>query len=167
MTGYFNAANPAASSFSIASSTACFAFSKSAWASRRAARAPVICCFTFLIVASSGNRNGRRIRSVVKMAGYIEAVVCKSINSQMTGRRRYANNNSPGIPLGVRTAKPEEQIFSACSGSINPVRQRLGRTVEVMTSPGWTIHVARLGAFSPGTTWLVAAPSAARSPISM
>lgn len=69
--------------------------------------------------------------------------------------------------MGVRTAKPEEQMFSACSGSINPVRQRMGRTVEVMTSPGWTIHVARLGASSPGTTWLVAAPSAARSPISM
>ncbi len=83
------------------------------------------------------------------MAGYIEAVVCRSINSQITGRGRYASNNSLGIPLGVRTAKPEEQMFSACSGPINPVRQRMRRTVEVMTSPGWTIHVAQRFALTP------------------
>ena len=51
------------------------------------------------------------------MAGYIEAVVCKSISSQMTGKRRYANRSSLGIPLGVSTAKPEEHMLPACSGS--------------------------------------------------
>lgn len=50
---FSSSAIPAASFLSIAISTACFAFSKSPCASRRAARAAVICCFTFLIPVHS------------------------------------------------------------------------------------------------------------------
>src|SRR5207244_1629303 len=48
-----------------------------------------------------------------------------------------------------------------------PVRRRIGRTIEVSTSPSWTIHWARSGASSPGTIEVENCPISFTSVISM
>ena len=72
--------------------------------------------------------------------------MCKSINSQMPGRRRYVTSVDGETFIGFSTTKPDEQTAPSCVGPTTADRRRIGLTVDVNTSPARTCCVARLGA---------------------
>jgi hypothetical protein len=102
-------AKPAASDFSMAISTARLARSRDRIALVRAVSADCTFATSLDVAFLPGLRNGNARISETEIAGYIEAVVCRSISSQMTGNRKYTSNSSGGIAVGLSTANPESR----------------------------------------------------------
>jgi hypothetical protein len=70
-----------------------------------------------LQILADGKAIGILRRSSIDIAGYMDAVVCRSKISEIIGVRKKTSSTSGSIRFGRKTAKPDEQTNPSCSGS--------------------------------------------------